>query len=120
MLTDSQWSQKVTIPLGGPGGGGGGGGGRGGGFGGGRGRGGGDGFGAPPRRMTLTVSWRSALPVKQALVRSQIGVDAPISLEQQQFLAQLEPLYVVSRVSTAVRPYGPRSRRLACRDSPGT
>ena len=27
MLTDSQWSQKVTIPLGGPGGGGGGGGG---------------------------------------------------------------------------------------------
>ena len=100
MLTDSPWSQKVTIALRGPGGGGGGrgggGGGRGGGFGGGRGRGGADGFGPAPRRMTLTVSWRSALPVKQAVVRSQIGVDAPIPLEQQQFLAQVEPLYVVT------------------------
>ena len=46
--------------------------------------------------MTLTVSWRSALPVKQALVRGQVGVDARIPPEQQQFLAQSEPFYVVA------------------------
>ena len=111
LLTDSPWSRKVTIALRQPGAGGGGGRGGGGGFGGGpggfgggaadgfRGAGGGRrgaaGFDAAPRRMTFTVSWRSALPVKQALVRNQIGVDAPISPDQRQFLTQLEPLYVV-------------------------
>ena len=106
LLTDSPWSRSVTIALREPEGGG-----RGGGFGGGpggfgggaadgfggagRGRRGADGFDAAPRRMTFTVSWRSALPVKQALVRNRIGVDAPISPDQRQFLTQLEPLYVV-------------------------
>ena len=49
-----------------------------------------------PDRITLTVSWRSALPVKQALARSQAGVGAPIPPEQRVFLIQHEPLYVVS------------------------
>ena len=51
---------------------------------------------AASERVVLTVSWRSAPPAKRALVRRQVGVDARIPLEQQQFLAQLEPLYVVS------------------------
>ena len=108
LLTDSPWSRKVTIALRRPetGGRGRGGGFRGGpgGFGGGaadgfRGAGGGrrgaDVFDPAPRRMTFTVSWRSALPVKQALVRTQLGLDAPIPREHQQFLTQLEPFYVV-------------------------
>lgn len=53
-------------------------------------------FSATSERMILTVSWLSALPVKRALVRGQVGADARIPVEQQQFLAQLEPLYVVS------------------------
>ena len=49
-----------------------------------------------PPRMTLTVSWRSALPVKQALARAQAGIGAPIPPAQQAFLIQYEPLYIVS------------------------
>ena len=52
-------------------------------------------FDPAPRRITFTVSWRSALPVKQALVRTQVGLDVPIPREHQQFLTQPEPLYVV-------------------------
>ena len=108
MLTDSPWSRTVTIALGGPVGRGGGrsGGGFGGGFGGGGaarlggrgggGRGGGGDFGPAPRRMTLTISWRSALPVKQAVVRGKIGADTRRLPERRQFLAQQEPLYIVS------------------------
>lgn len=55
-----------------------------------------DGFGATPVRLTLTVSWRSALPVKQALARAQAGIGAPIPPAQQAFLIQHEPLYIVS------------------------
>ena len=47
-------------------------------------------------RMTLTVSWRSALPVKQALARVPAGIGEQIPAEQQAFLLQFEPLYVVS------------------------
>ena len=49
-----------------------------------------------PDRITLTVSWRSALPAKQALARSQAGIGAPIPPAQRVFLIQHEPLYVVS------------------------
>ena len=49
-----------------------------------------------PESITLTVSWRSALPVKQALARSQSGIGAPIPPAQRVFLIQHEPLYVVS------------------------
>ena len=55
-----------------------------------------DGFGATPVRMTLTVAWRSALPVKQALARAQAGIGEPIPPAQQAFLIQHEPLYIVS------------------------
>ena len=94
MLTDSPWSREVTIVLGGPrpsriqggfpGGGGGG-----------RGRGGAE-FANSVRRATVTVSWIRALPVKQALVRSEIGIDARIPPESQELLSQTELYYVVS------------------------
>ena len=44
-----------------------------------------DGFGATPVRLTLTVSWRSALPVKQALARAQAGIGAPIPRRSRRF-----------------------------------
>ena len=101
ILTDSPWSQGVTIALRGRQGGGGGRGGGGGGGGGGvdrlGGRGGGRGaaFNTAPPRLRLTVSWRSALPVKQALVRTQSRNNETISSDQEQFLDQTELSYVV-------------------------
>ena len=99
MLTDSPWSREITIVLSGPRaaadratragaaaggrGGGGGGGGRGGGAGG-------------VRRAKVTVSWIRALPVKQALVRSEVGIDTPIPPDGQALLSQAEANYVVS------------------------
>ena len=52
----------------------------------------------PTQRLTLTVSWRSALPVKLALVRQRLGdrLDLPLPFEQWAFLVQMEPLYIVS------------------------
>ena len=104
MLTDSPWSQKVTIALSGRAGGRGEGRRGGGGFGGrrpndGRRRGrGGGGFRRPAGRprMTVTISWRSALPVKQALVRDRVGINAKVSPDLEQFLVRSEPSYVVS------------------------
>ena len=97
MLSDSPWSRRVTIAIRGQGdrgsgdlfGGAGGGGGRGGGR---------DSFdvGGRSSRMRLTVTWRSALPVKQATVRRKAGLDVPIPTADQQFLARHEPQYVVS------------------------
>ena len=112
MLTDSPWSREVTVVIGEEDGGT-------------LGRGAGpvvnedlvrravsdsyrisDGYGvlggrtgllsSVPERVTLTVSWRSALPVKQALARAQAGIGFPIAPEQRAFLIQHEPLYVVS------------------------
>ena len=54
-----------------------------------------DPYTAPPR-LRLTVSWRSALPVKQALVKSQSRNNEGISSDQEQFLGQAELSYVVS------------------------
>ena len=102
ILTDSPWSQGVTIALRGrQGGGGGRGGGRGGGGAGvdrlgGRGGGRGAAFNTAPPRLRLTVSWRSARPVKQALVRTQSRNNETISSDQEQFLGQTELSYVVS------------------------
>ena len=93
MLSDSPWSRRVTIAIrgqrsGGSGdlfGGAGGGGGR-------------DSFDVSARstRMSLTVTWRSALPVKQASARRKVGPDVPIPTADQQFLERSEPQYVVS------------------------
>lgn len=97
MLTDSPWAKEVRVPISGPRGGGnavrGGGLGLGGG-GGSRGR-SGD-FGAAPRRMSLTVSWRTALPIKQGFVRTETGPDARIEPQHQEFLEQDEQFYVVA------------------------
>ncbi len=88
MLTDSPWARTITAPLppqiapsGDAGGRGG--------------RGVGDDFGPGPRRVRLSISWRSALPIKQALVRRQGGTNDTLSAEQQTFLTQQEPFYVV-------------------------
>ena len=107
MLTDSPWSREVNLVLSGPvaegnsrmrvavpgpNGPAGGGGGR------------GRGFNRPVRRAKVTVSWIAALPVKQAQVRSEIGIDVRIPPESQALLSQIEPYYVVS-VSELPRPF---------------
>src|SRR5262245_42187276 len=73
------------------GGGGRGGGGRGGGGGGGRGGGGGGGSSA----ITLVVSWRSALPVKQAVVRSKMGKAGDVPADAQEFLSKPDDQYII-------------------------
>lgn len=106
LITDSPWSKDVTITapasaLGGlprgaqpsvndveTGGGGGGRGRRGGG-------GGGGGGGGSQALITLNISWRSALPLKQALVKSRMASGAGVPQELQQGLTQEEPHYVI-------------------------
>lgn len=65
---------------------------------GGRGGGRGDGFGADPTRVRVTVSWRSALPMKQAVVRSAVGQGGTPTDEQNTFLAAAEQFYVVALI----------------------
>ncbi len=50
------------------------------------------------RRARVTVSWIRALPVKQALVRRQIGINAAIPPEGQALLWRTEPHYSRGRV----------------------
>jgi hypothetical protein len=123
MLTDSPWAKKniIELQVSGPGmmPGGGGRGGRGGRGGGGMGSGtmdasvgssipGGDAGGggmrgmgegamsAPPRpTATLTVRWHSALPVKEAIVVSQLGKEAETSEKAQAYLKQQSSHYVL-------------------------
>ena len=105
MLTNSPWAKKVTIVMGnlqsessggfsggaaGPPGGGP--------------RGGGGQF-RGVRRADVWVIWTSALPVKQALVRRQTGIDAPIPSDLQQQLTQDEPYYSVT-LNGVRRPVG--------------
>jgi hypothetical protein len=103
MMTGSPWAALVSVALppsmpvpsddvGGRGG-----------------RGGAEGFGPGPRRIRVTISWRSALPFKQALVRSQVAQGGTPSEEQKAFLAQAEPFYVVGLTGLPpqyVRPGG--------------
>ena len=104
MMTGSPWAALMSValppslPV--PSEGGGGRGGRGGGD---------DNFGAGPRRIRITISWRSALPFKQALVRSQVGQGGTPTAEQTTFLAQDEQFYVVGVLGLPpqyVRPGG--------------
>jgi hypothetical protein len=92
ILTDSPWSLKAEVvdAAAAPArdGGAGGRGGRGG-------RGGADG-GRGPAQFNLTVTWRTALPMKQALIRSQIGPNAAVPAEAQGMLDQMEDAYAVS------------------------
>ena len=62
------------------------------------------------RRATVTVSWIRALPVKQALARSQIGINAAIPPQGQALLWQTEPYYVLS-VSGLPPSFGALSAR---------
>jgi hypothetical protein len=61
------------------------------------GRGGDDtGFGPVPRRIQLQIAWRSALPLRQALVRNQIGQDGTPSPQHQEFLTLQPTSYVIA------------------------
>jgi len=101
MLTDSPWAKKATIVLGSLREGGGSGGGfqsSGAGFGGGGGAtdsAGGGGEFSGVRRITATVAWISALPVRQAIARLRAGVDAPV-LPDDKRLPEDEAFYVVA------------------------
>ena len=131
LLTNSPWSQKVTVYMsGGRGGGGGGfggagGGGRGGGggFGGSgipRGGGGGGGRGGGGRRggggdfggggmapaTNLFVRWFSSLPVKQAIVMSKYGDEAATAQQAIDYLARQEDHYIVAVVGLPGRMAG--------------
>jgi hypothetical protein len=74
LLSDSPWSRRVRVVLNdAPGG-----------------------ARSTPTRLTLTISWRSALPTKQALVRNQVGLDRPIPPDSQLILERQEDFYIVS------------------------
>jgi hypothetical protein len=121
ILTDSPWSKTVQVVMntvgrgGGAGESEGAGGGRrsggggdaaeGGGGGGSRGGGGGrsGGFPIPVPQVKLVVSWRSALPMKQALVRSVAGPGGAITPQNQEVLDRDETLYVLTMTGLPVR-----------------
>ena len=93
MMNKSPWSKKVTLALSiGRSGGGIGGGSRGGIAG--RSRGGIAGRSRAPV-LQLTISWRSALPIKQAIVKARMGESTELPVGATQFLDQQEEFYVV-------------------------
>ena len=75
LMSDSPWSRKVSVVLNAPG--------RAGSL-------------AMPAQLKLTISWRSSLPMKQALVRNQVGIDRPIPSDSQLLLERQEEFYIVS------------------------
>ena len=107
LLSDSPWAKKVTVVTGSlregarddgfQGGGAG--------FGGGGGpaRDGDAGEFQQIRRVPLTVTWTSALPVRQALVRRRIGPYAPIPPDLQRQLSEDEPFYTVVVIGLPLR-----------------
>jgi hypothetical protein len=114
ILTDSPWTDKVSVSSGAgpsvsaPGGGGGGGGRGGGGRGGGPqgdsttadpgiDGGGGGGFGGSSS-VTVTLVWQTALPVKQALVKRQYGNEAGTSPEAKAKLERVDQVYALTLI----------------------
>jgi hypothetical protein len=110
VMTNSPWAKDVTVsaPPGTVGGGvrgpqnsgidveGSGGGGRG--RGGRGGRGGdadGGGGGGGEALLTLNMSWRSALPLRKAIVKSRIGGSTEVPAEAQQLLVKEQEEYVI-------------------------
>jgi hypothetical protein len=112
--TSSPWAKQVSISLGGGGGAGGtgkGGRGKGGGGGGGDmesmggggagGRGGARGVQEIPSgssggvSMSLTVSWRTALPVRQAIAKEKFGEDAATSPDAKKLLEDEQKYYAI-------------------------
>jgi hypothetical protein len=73
LMSDSPWTRNVRVVLNTPGQ---------------RGQG--------PSKQKLTISWRSALPMKQAFVRNQVGLERPIPPDSQLILERQEEFYVVS------------------------
>ena len=106
MLTDSPWAKKATIVVGSlregeaPGGFSSGGAGFGGGGGAARDSGGAEFRGVS--RITATVVWISALPVRQAIARLRAGVDAPV-LPDERRLPEDEAFYVVAVAGMPIR-----------------
>src|ERR1700722_698636 len=88
ILTDSPWSRQVPLDMNAMRANGGGGGGMGGG---GRGRGGGGGRGGTQQR-SITIRWVSALPVKQALIKTRFPEKAG-GEEAKKLLDQVETKY---------------------------
>jgi hypothetical protein len=108
VLTDSPWSRHVNVVIqtvGRAGGLGEGEGASGGGRGGGGGSRGG-GFPTSPPQLKLTLSWRSALPMKQALVREQLAAGGAVPAEAQDLLSRPESLYVVTIMGLPTRYAG--------------
>jgi hypothetical protein len=108
MLTDSPWAKKATIVAGSLREGGDLGGFQSGGAGVGGGGGaardsdaGGSEF-TGVRRITVTVAWISALPVRQAIARLRAGVDAPV-LPDDKRLPEEEAFYVVAVAGLPIR-----------------
>jgi hypothetical protein len=113
ILSDSPWTEKVSLSSGAgpsasaPSSGGGGGGGRGRGSGpqgdsttADPGIGGGDagGFGGGPSSVTVTLLWQTALPVKQALIKRQYGNEAGTSPEAKAKLERVDQVYALTLI----------------------
>ena len=45
--------------------------------------------------MTLNISWRSSLPIKQAVVRQKLGQVAEVPAEAQAFLGRSDEQYII-------------------------
>lgn len=122
LISNSPWAKDVTISTGAPSGGGfdmgsigsGGGGGRGGeeegggggggggeiggdagGGRGGRGGGGGRGAAGGAGSVKLNISWRTALPLKQAILKARLAAGGDIATEAQQILSRQEANYII-------------------------
>jgi hypothetical protein len=114
ILTDSPWTEKVTVntglsSAGLPDGGGGRGGGRGGRGGGPQGDsttadpgidgGGGGGFaGGGSSGVTVTLLWQTAMPVRQALAKRKFGAEAGTSPEAKAALERVDQVYVLTLI----------------------
>jgi hypothetical protein len=78
LLTDSPWARRITVGApGAP-------------------AASGRGAAEAAAPIQALISWRSALPMKQALVRSQIGANGTVSAEAKALLDRRELAYVVS------------------------
>jgi hypothetical protein len=73
VLTDSPWAGKGSLTHA---------------------RAGGSGGAVPDWK--ITVSWRTALPIRQALVRQQIGQGGKLAPEQQAILTAADPHYIIA------------------------
>ena len=80
VTTDSPWAKKIVIAAAGRAG------------------------GAPD--TPVVISWRSALPMKQALVRMQIGLNGTLTPPGRELLDRKETSYVVSIDGLPVRLAG--------------